>query len=69
MDIFQPNLPTDASIPNDGSTEALPGSGKDTSTLNDKQTLSTATDSAGKDNTLLYIAAGILAYFLFIKKR
>lgn len=69
MDIFQTNLPTDTSIPNDGATEVLPGSGANTSTLNDKQTLSTATDSAGKDNTMLYIAAGILAYFLFFKKR
>lgn len=68
MDIFQTNLPTDSTIPTDSATSTLPGSGSNTSTLNDKQTLSTPTSSASKDNTMLYIAAGILAYFLFFKK-
>lgn len=67
MDIFQPNLPTDSTIPTDSATSTLPGSGKDTSTLDEKQQLTTS--SASKDNTMLYIAAGILAYFLFFKKK
>lgn len=67
MNILETQLPTDSTIPSTDATSTLPGA--PTSTLNDKQNLSTATDSAGKDNTLLYIAAGFLAYFLFFKKR
>ena len=67
MDIFQTQLPTDSTIPTSGATSTLPGAGSNTSTLDEKQQLTTS--SASKDNTMLYIAAGILAYFLFFKKK
>ena len=68
MDIFQTTTPTDITIPQGGGTEVLPGS-KDTATLDEKQNLSTTTSSTGTNNTLLYIAAGFLAYYLFFKKK
>ena len=66
MDIFQPNLPTDVNIPQGDGTEVLPGS-KDTATLDEKQQLTTS--STAKNNTLLYIAAGFIAYYIFFKKK